>query len=134
MNDFRLSQRSVSRLNGVHPDLVKITKLALKKSKYDFGISEGVRTQALQDYYVSKGRSTTRHGLHLIQKDGYSHAIDFYVLDERGKVTWKIGYYRKVMQAFVHAAIELGYPIDLGGLWQSFVDGPHVQLSKKYRV
>ena len=140
MSNFRLSTRSLSRLQGVHPDLVAVAKLAIKITKYDFGIYEGVRTQALQNHYVETGRSTTRHSLHLVQFDDFSHAFDFYALDENGKyVSQKThpgkvhGYYRKIMQAFVTAAVRLGVEIELGGLWQTFIDGPHIQLSRTYR-
>lgn len=130
---FKLSTRSMGRLADVHSDLIKVAVRAIELTKYDFGISEGLRTQALQDHYVSIQRSHTRHSLHLRQKDGKSHALDFYALDEHGKYTTKHKYYRKIMQAFVTAAVELGVEIELGGLWESLIDSPHVQLSKKYR-
>lgn len=129
---YRLSQRSKSRLVGVHPDLVKVVNRAIQITPYDFGISEGLRTEALQANYVATGKSTTHHSRHLVQDDGYGHAFDFYVLDEKGRVTWKIGYYRKVIQAMFDAAIELGVHIESGGLWKSFVDGPHIQLKRGY--
>lgn len=125
---FKLSKRSKSRLVGVHPDLVKVVFRAIQITPYDFGISEGLRTEALQAHYVARGKSTTYHSKHLEQPDGYGHAIDFYVLRPDGKVTWEHGYYRKVIQAFFTAAIELNVQIEAGGLWQSFVDGPHIQL------
>ena len=47
-----------------------------------------------------------------------------------GKITWDIKYYRKVAQAFFKAAIELNVQIEWGGLWETFIDGPHYQLAR----
>lgn len=128
---YKLSTRSLSRLEGVNPDLVKVVKRALELSKYDFGITEGVRDLETQRKYVTEGKSQTLNSLHLVQGDGYGHAIDFVVYVD-GKITWDIGYYRKVVQAFFTAAIELGVQIEAGCLWKNFVDGVHIQLNKGY--
>ena len=45
-NNFRLSARSLSRLEGVHPDLVKVVKRAIELTEVDFMVTEGVRTAA----------------------------------------------------------------------------------------
>lgn len=130
MSKWNLSRRSQLRLQGVHPDLVKVVYRALELSDYDFGITEGVRSLETQQQYVSDGKSKTLDSLHLIQDDGYSHAIDIMVY-VNGKGTWEIGYYRKVAQAFFTAAIELGVQIEWGGLWMTFCDGPHYQLKRR---
>lgn len=131
MSNWKLSRRSQMRLQGVHPDLVKVVYRALELSPYDFGITEGKRTLETQKKYVAEGKSKTMNSYHLEQDDGYSHAIDFVVYIGSG-ITWEVGYYRKVIQAFMTAAIELGVQIEAGGLWRTFVDGPHIQLNKKY--
>ena len=124
---FKFSNSSIKRLEGVHPELVRVVKRALELSPYDFGITEGVRDLETQKEYVNAGKSQTMNSKHLVQGDGYSHAIDFAVY-VNGKLTWEIGYYRKVVQAFFTAAIELGVQIDSGALWRTFVDGPHIEL------
>ena len=129
MGTWKLSERSKRKLEGVHPDLVKLVYRALELSPYDFGITEGVRLLETQKQYVKEGKSQTLDSLHLVQEDGYSHAIDFAVY-LGNKLTWEHGYYRKVIQAFVTAAIELGVQVEFGGLWRTFVDSPHVQLKK----
>ncbi|HFG6845692.1 endolysin [Acinetobacter baumannii] len=43
MNNFKLSKRSIERLNGVHPDLVKVVEKAITLSTVDFTVIE--RTQ-----------------------------------------------------------------------------------------
>lgn len=127
MITHRLSRNSLMKLEGVHPSLVKLVHRALVLSKYDFGITCGVRTPHEQQDLYATGKSQTLNSKHLPQDDGFSHAIDFAVYVD-GKLTWGNKYYRKVIQAFVTAAIELGIQVEFGGLWESFVDGPHVQL------
>lgn len=129
---WKLSNKSKERLNGVHSDLVRVTLRALEISPYDFGITEGERTFDKQKENVEKGVSQTMKTLHFKQEDGKVHAIDIMVY-VNGKGTWDIRYYRKVIQAFFTAAIELGVQIEAGGLWENLIDGPHIQLGKSYR-
>lgn len=127
MITFKLGSRSKKRLYGVHSDLVRVVERAIELTPYDFGITEGVRTLEVQKQYVAEGKSQTMNSKHLLQGDNTSHAIDF-VVYVNGKVTWEKGCYRKVVQAFFTAAIELGVQIESGGLWNTFVDLPHIQL------
>jgi len=129
---YHLSNRSISRLEGVHPDLVKVTMRAIQLSPYDFGVSEGVRNIETQKQYVADGKSTTMDSLHLPQDDDFSHAVDIYTL-VNGSTTWEHKYFRKVIQAFFTAAIELGVQIEVGALWRDFLDSPHIQLGSIYR-
>ena len=131
---FELSQKSRKNMEGVHPDLVRVVERALELTRYDFGINAtSVRTIEQQKDLMAQGRSKTMNSRHIpgINQCNLSCAVDINVYDETGGITWSIGYYRKVNQAFVTAAIELGVQIDLGILWKTFIDGPHVQLSKK---
>jgi peptidoglycan L-alanyl-D-glutamate endopeptidase CwlK len=41
---FKLSQRSLDRLNGVDKDLVAVVKRAIEITELDFGVTEGIRT------------------------------------------------------------------------------------------
>jgi len=130
---FRFSKRSVDNMNGVHPDLIRVAYTALRHTKYDFGINESsVRTIEEQRDSVESGKSKTMNSRHVKGNNacGLSCAIDFNVY-VNGKTTWDIKYFRKVMQAFVTAAIEEGVYIELGGLWENFIDGPHIELSRK---
>ena len=130
---YKLSQRSLDRMDGVHPDLIAVVKRAIELTPFDFGITEGVRTLDRQQELLKTGKSTTLKSRHLIQDDGNSHAIDFVVYVD-GSVTWEVSYYRKVVQAFVTAAIEKGVQINSGVLWRTFVDGPHIELNPAYYV
>lgn len=128
---FNFSRRSEGNLVGVRPDLIRVCKEALRRSRYDFGIISGVRTPQQQQELVRSGKSWTENSLHLVQWDGYGHAIDFAVWD-RGKVTFDVAKYRVVMQAFMTSAIALSIQIELGGLWESVVDAGHVQLNWRF--
>lgn len=127
---YKLSSRSLLNLEGVHPDLQRVVKRSIEITEYDFGITCGVRDIETQRQYVHEGKSKTMNSKHLVQEDGWGHAIDFAIY--MGGVVWDIKYYRKVIQAFFTAAIEGGVQIKSGGLWESFVDGPHIELNKAY--
>ncbi|MGL5284308.1 MAG: M15 family metallopeptidase [Plesiomonas shigelloides] len=119
---FKLSQRSLDRLNGVHPDLVKVVKQAITKSPLDFSITEGLRTVERQRELVAQKKSRTMNSRHL-----KGEAVDICVLIN-GKADWNIENYRKVADVFKQCASDLGVRITWGGDWKSFVDGPHFQI------
>ncbi len=132
MSKYKLGRSSKKRLEGVHPDMVRVVERAIEITKYDFGITEGLRSYEKQVENVEDGVSLTMKTLHFKQEDGYVHAVDIAVY-AHGKITWDIRYYRKVIQAFFTAAIELGVQVEAGGLWFDLADGPHFQLAKCYR-
>lgn len=129
MKHHKFSKRSLERLSTCHQDLQKVAHRALELSPYDFGITEGIRTVERQKELFESGASKTMSSRHLPNADGVSEALDIAVYIESG-LTWEIEYYRKVAQAFFTAAIELGVQIEWGGLWQTFIDGPHYQLAR----
>lgn len=120
-HDWKFSQRSISKLTGVHPELVLVASRALSYSPYDFGITDGVRTLAQQEKLVADGKSKTMNSRHLT-----GDAIDFAVYID-GAITWDADYYGAVAGAFKVAARELAVDIDWGGDFKSFFDGPHIQ-------
>jgi len=129
MSEFFLSTRSEGRLDGVHPDLQKVVRLAIKKTEVDFTVLEGVRSLKRQRELVNKGASKTMNSRHLT-----GHAVDLgaYVF---GEVRWDWPLYHKIAKAMKDAAQELGVDIEWGGDWRSFKDGPHFQLPwSKYPV
>lgn len=121
---FSLSQRSKDRLSGVHPDLVKVIEEAIKGSPLDFSISEGLRTKERQKVLFDSGKSQTMNSRHIT-----GHAIDFAVIKD-GEVTWDFKYYQLVADHIKKVAKELGVDIVWGGDWQSFKDGPHIELHR----
>lgn len=122
VSKYKLSQRSLDRLKGVHPDLVKVVKRAIELSEVDFTITEGLRSITTQKAYVAKGVSKTMNSRHLT-----GHAVDLAALID-GKVSWDMKYYHKLNEAMSKAAKELGVTIEWGGNWVSLKDGPHFQL------
>lgn len=125
---FKLSVKSLSRLEGVHPNLVKVVKEAIKNSPIDFIVIEGLRTTETQKEYVRKGASKTMNSKHLIQKDGYSHAVDLAPL-VKGTIDWNDwSKFELLSQVIKQEAKQQGVNITWGGDWKSFRDGPHYQL------
>jgi peptidoglycan L-alanyl-D-glutamate endopeptidase CwlK len=122
---FRLSQRSLDRLLGVHPDLVRVVKRAIQITAVDFGVLEGVRSVARQKELYDAGASQTLNSRHLT-----GHAVDLgaYVA---GEVRWDWPLYHKIAAAMIGAARELDVPLEWGGDWLKFRDGPHFQLPFK---
>lgn len=122
---FILGSRSLSRLKGVHPDLVLVVKRAIQLTDVDFAVLEGLRTRTRQLELVRAGASQTMNSRHLT-----GHAVDLgaYV---QGKVRWDWPLYYKIAGAMKRAALELEVPLEWGGDWKSFKDGPHFQLPWK---
>ena len=122
MTSFRFSQRSESRLQGVHPDLVKVTRRALELSSVDFGITEGLRSQERQKQLVAQGSSQTMNSRHLT-----GHAVDV-VAYVGSDISWAMPLFQQIAQAFKQASEELSIPVEWGGDWKTLKDGPHFQL------
>ena len=154
---FKLSGRSLGKLEGVHPKLVDTVKEAIKVSLVDFGVIYGVRSLAEQKRLFEAGRSQTMKSKHLVQEDGYSHAVDLMAYDGSDP-SWDIVMYDDIADAMKKAAIETGAKICWGAAWNidditkwdgtmqeamnayidlrrsqsrtPFIDGPHFQLSQ----
>ena len=122
---FALGARSLSRLEGVHPDLVKVVQLAIRKSDLDFAVLEGRRTIDRQRQLFAQKATKTMNSRHLT-----GHAVDFVALIN-GRASWDFKHYSEIAQAFKHAALELGIAIVWGGDWPKFRDGPHIELDRR---
>ena len=131
MNHHKLGTRSLSRLRGVHPDLVKIVKRAIKISSIDFTVLEGRRTLTRQKVLKASGASKTLRSRHLT-----GHAVDLAPW-ANGGIDWHdYAKFCQVGHAMRVAAMDYGYEITwgagkmYGGAWSnSFNDMPHFQLS-----
>lgn len=122
---FKFGQRSEERLKGVHPDLVKVVRRALEISKVDFAVLEGIRSPERQAQMVKSGASQTLNSRHLT-----GHAIDVAPV-VGNQVRWDWPLYYPLAEAMKAAAAELNIPIEWGGDWRKFKDGPHWQLPWK---
>ena len=125
-----LNTSSEAKLKKVHPDLVRVVRRAAKMVKdIGFIITCGARTLEEQKLLLKKGATKTLNSRHIPGKDGYSKAVDFAVTID-GKVKWDWPLYAKLATIVKEAAKIEKVPIEWGGDWKSFKDGPHFQLPK----
>lgn len=108
---FKLSQRSLDRLDGVDSDLVAVVKRAIELTDIDFGVTEGLRSEETQRKYVEAGKSQTMKSKHLEGK-----AVDLVAYVD-GAVTWELNVYDNIADAMKEAAKELGVSIRWGAAW-----------------
>ncbi|MGI9504747.1 MAG: M15 family metallopeptidase [Geminicoccaceae bacterium] len=119
---FKLGTRSNQRLVGVHDDLCKVVRRAIKLTEVDFTVLEGLRSVKRQKVLLAAGASTTMNSRHLT-----GHAVDLGAWVD-GQVAWGWPLYHKISEAMYDAAAWLDIKIEWGGAWTSFPDGPHFQL------
>jgi len=119
-----LGSRSLSRLEGVHPDLVRVVKRAAAMSDLDFTVLEGLRTEARQRQLFKEGASKTLNSRHLT-----GHAVDLAPMLD-GKVSWDWPLYHRLAKTVKSAADFEKVPLQWGGDWR-FKDGPHWELPWK---
>lgn len=112
----------MKRLEGVHPDLVRVVQHAIKISKVDFTVLEGVRTLATQRKYFSAGKTRTMNSRHLT-----GHAVDLAPV-VNGEISWDWKDFHPLAEAMKAAAKAENVPITWGGDWTTFKDGPHWEL------
>jgi len=120
---FTITPKSRSRLNNVHPDLVKLVERVYEVTDADFFVLEGVRTLEQEKANFAKGASQTMNSRHLT-----GHAIDIGAKDEKGILTWEWKYYAHLAEIFKKTAAELNIPITWGGDWKTLKDGVHYEL------
>ena len=150
MNGFRLSQRSIERLDSVDDRLVDVVCRAIEITTVDFAVTEGLRTIETQRKYVATGKSQTMESKHLT-----GEAVDL-VAYINGQVSWELNLYDNIADAIKQAAIEKNVAIRWGAAWnvpdirlwrgtmeeamvyyidtrrkqnkRPFIDGPHFEL------
>ena len=121
-----LSARCLRRLEGVHPDLVRVIQYAHSLGEMDFIVTEGLRTLDKQKALLAAGASQTLRSRHLT-----GHAVDLAVLID-GEVRWDWPLYEKLSELVKRAARSLTppIPVEAGADWPRFRDGPHFQLPR----
>ncbi len=123
---FKLGKRSIERLQGVHPDLVRVVERAIDLTTVDFTVLEGLRSPERQQTLVASGASQTLNSRHIT-----GHAVDLGAWVD-SQVDWSWPLYTKIANAMKAAANELGVAIVWGGDWRTFKDGPHFELDRRY--
>ena len=106
----------MDRLEGVHPHMTAVVERAIQLTGVDFGVTQGVRTLDEQKANVAAGRSQTMASKHLLQDDGFSHAVDV-VAYVGSDVSWELNVYDDICDAFKEAAKEVGCSIKWGAAW-----------------
>ena len=127
---MKINTASTARLRGVHPDLVRVVQRCAadwKDPETGFIVTCGTRTLEEQKVLKAKGASKTLRSRHIPAKNGYSHAADL-AATVQGKVRWDWPLYDKIAKAMKAAAKAEKVPLEWGGDWKSFKDGPHFQL------
>lgn len=145
---FVLSQASLDKLKGVHPNLINFFRELILISPWDFRILRGVSTPEEQNKLYQQGRTikglkvTNCDGFrkksnHQIKYDGLGYAVDIGVIVDRVyKGTWKdFHYYQDIYNIAKDKGLLQKYNIEWGGnCWKSFKDAPHWQIKGADKV
>lgn len=154
-----LDAKSLAMLQGVHPDLVKVVKLASQTSTVSFRVIEGVRSD--EQAYINWGKGRPKAELlakgvpvrfaqpelgkvtwvsnplntkHRKQPDGFGHAVDLLP----APYDWKaLAPFDAVAKAMLEAANDLHVGIRWGANWNANgtpreageTDNPHFELA-----
>ena len=147
---YKLSKRSLGKLEGVKPEMVEVVKTAIEFTTVDFGVIQGLRTIEEQRALVAKGASQTMKSKHLT-----GDAVDLMAyVGSRG--SWELALYDNIADAMKLAAIECDVKLRWGAAWhiddirewdgtmqdamdqyidlrrsqgrRPFIDGPHFEL------
>jgi len=149
MNKF--GSTSDEKLNTCHKDLQLIMRLAISRSKIDFGISEGHRTVQKQLQYFNEGKSKV-DGIKVKGKHNFipAEATDIYVYHPDVETRRKLAYDRSHL-SYIAGIVEscaeelfakglITHKIRWGANWDSdnvidydqpFDDFPHFELLKQ---
>jgi peptidoglycan L-alanyl-D-glutamate endopeptidase CwlK len=147
---FKLSKKSLSKLQGVDNALVEVVKTAITLTKVDFGVVYGLRTLEEQKKLYAAGRSQTMKSKHL-----EGRAVDLMAYID-GKGSWELNVYDDLADSMKAAAIKHDVPIKWGAAWsvgdirfwrgsmeeammsyidlrrsqgrRPFIDGPHFEM------
>lgn len=127
-----MNDRSEKMLEGVHPKLAALVRYAA--GFLAFEVNEGLRDPVRQAALVAAGKSTTTRSRHLPSPvDGLARAVDLVPYSKAtGRLTfdWCPEYHLLAITVKACAA-RIGVPVEWGGDWSTFKDGPHFQLPWK---
>ena len=120
---YKLGKKSMRELVGVHPILAFAVIEAIKTTKQDFMVFDGLRTKKEQRKMVRAGVSKTMKSYHL-----YGLAVDL-VAFVNGKPTWDEEYYEDISIAMKKVIKKYNLPIEWGKDKWGW-DAPHWQITK----
>ena len=133
----RFGKRSMANLEDVHPLLVDWALELV--TIMDCSVISGVRDLTTQREYVSLGVSKTMNSMHLIQPDGYGHAVDIAPYPIKWERTRSFDLLAGIGLGL---AFKMGIKIRWGGDWdqdmdvydQRFNDLGHFEIKQAYTV
>ena len=96
---------------GVEPELKEIVYEAIKVTKVDFGVIEGLRTEEKQKQLVESGASQTMKSKHL---EGRAVDLMAYI---GGRGSWELSVYDEIADAMKEAAIKVDVAVRWGAAW-----------------
>ena len=108
---YKLSTRSQERLMGVEPELKEVVYKAIKVTKIDFGVIEGLRTEEKQKQLVESGASQTMKSKHL---EGRAVDLMAYI---GGRGSWELNVYDEIADAMKEAAVKVDVAVRWGAAW-----------------
>jgi peptidoglycan LD-endopeptidase CwlK len=128
---YKLSKRSLDKLEGLDPRLVAVVKSAIHRTKIDFGVICGMRTMEEQKALVAKGASQTMKSKHL---QGYAVDLMAYI---GSRASWELNLYGEIADAMCEAAREVDVPMRWGAAWTvsniaQFTDGTMQDAMNSY--
>lgn len=138
---YVLGEKSLARLEGVHPKLVAVVQRAIVLTTQDFMVLEGVRPPERQRELYAQGRTkpgkivtwTMKSNHFKNERTGFGHAVDLVPFP----VDWTdLKKFDAVSRAMFQAADELDTPIRWGADWdrdgkpreRGESDSPHFEL------
>ena len=120
---YKLSQRSLDRLEGVDERLQAVVKSAIGATKTDFGVICGLRTIEEQRELVAKGASKTMKSKHI-----GGNAVDLMAyIGSRG--SWELNLYDDLADAMKEEAMNDYVDLRRSQGRRPFIDGPHFELA-----
>ena len=108
---FKLSDRSIAKLEGVDETLVEVVKEAIQLTKVDFGVTFGMRTLEEQQKLFDSGRSQTMKSKHL-----EGRAVDL-VAYFGSDISWELNVYDDICDAMAEAARRNTLALKWGAAW-----------------
>jgi len=108
---FKLSSRSLKKLDGVDEGIVAVVKDAIGITKVDFGVTFGLRTLEEQKKLYESGRSQTMKSKHL-----EGRAVDL-VAYFGSDISWELNVYDDICDAMAEAARKNNVAIKWGAAW-----------------
>ena len=127
---FKLSQRSLDKMDGVDERLIAVAKLAIQNTSIDFGVICGLRTIEEQRELFDKGASKTMASKHI---SGDALDLMAYIGSRGSGLRWGAAWHcpdvrewngscEDLMNAYVDLRRSQGK--------RPFIDAPHWEISE----